>query len=382
MKSLNKITGKLIVPRLKFEFPGQEELRYGAQISVWIRWFVIASCLVEVNYGVQYGSTSHILTTLYSLSPAPFNGYTHYRLWSNRPMTLGWLFLVSLVDVAQISTSVVISGGFSGSYFVLYYPALVMFAVVFVSFKWSFAWATVVAVIYGLLSLTFGPGLDFEAQDEKVLFGRIVVMYAVVASVNLMIRFDRVRRREAVERTREVQRERTELSQIIHDTTAQSAYMIGLGIETAMEFADKSNRKLVESLQATHAVAKSAIWELRHPIDIGLIYEGSELSHVLRSHAARFTQITGIPAEVVQSGPEPALTPVTRSLLFAIAHNAMTNSFRHSGAGKVHIALDFGPDVLSVSVADDGIGLPDDYAERGHGFRNMAVAARTGGWQT
>ena len=24
-----------------------------------------------------------------------------------------------------------------------------------------------------------------------------------------------------------------------------------------------------------------------------------------------------------------------------------------------------------MSVSDDGIGLPEDYAERGHGFRNM-----------
>ena len=28
-------------------------------------------------------------------------------------------------------------------------------------------------------------------------------------------------------------------------------------------------------------------------------------------------------------------------------------------------------DGLRMSVSDDGIGLPDDYADRGHGFRNM-----------
>ncbi len=27
-----------------------------------------------------------------------------------------------------------------------------------------------------------------------------------------------------------------------------------------------------------------------------------------------------------------------------------------------------------MSVSDDGIGLPDDYEERGHGFRNMRAA--------
>ena len=33
-----------------------------------------------------------------------------------------------------------------------------------------------------------------------------------------------------------------------------------------------------------------------------------------------------------------------------------------------------------MSVSDDGIGLPDDFEERGHGFRNMSTdAERMGG---
>ena len=82
------------------------------------------------------------------------------------------------------------------------------------------------------------PGVDFEIKEEKVLFTRIVVMYAVVGAVNLVSRFERIRRREALEREWELQRERIELSQNIHDTIAQSAYMIGLGLETAIELAN------------------------------------------------------------------------------------------------------------------------------------------------
>ena len=49
----------------------------------------------------------------------------------------------------------------------------------------------------------------------------------------------------------------------------------------------------------------------------------------------------------------------------------MTNAFRYARADRVAIALNFEADRLRMSVADNGIGLPDDYAERGHGFRNM-----------
>ena len=58
----------------------------------------------------------------------------------------------------------------------------------------------------------------------------------------------------------------------------------------------------------------------------------------------------------------------------------MTNAFRHAKAGKVVILLSFEDDRVHMSVSDDGIGLPDDYAARGHGFRNMrSDAERMGG---
>ena len=294
------------------------------------------------------------------------------------------MLALSAMDTLMITAGLATSGGFSNSFFTLYYPSLAIFAVVFTSFRLSFAWPAMVAAVYAVLSLAMDPGVEFEVKEEKALFTRIVVMFAVVAAVNLVSRFERIRRREAVERERELQRERIELSQTIHDTIAQSAYMIGLGLETAIELAnaqdDENRDELIAKLEATHSLSKSTMWELRHPIDAGPIFEGRDLSQVLRSHASTFTTITSIPTELVQSGREPQLSTITRGLLFSIAHNAMTNAFRHSRAGKVTIALSFDSDRLRMSVSDDGIGLPDDYEDRGHGFRRMRTdAERMGG---
>ena len=71
-------------------------------------------------------------------------------------------------------------------------------------------------------------------EMRRRLYLRIAVLYALVAAVNLVARFERIRKQEAVQRERELQLERIALSQTIHDTTAQSAYLIGLGIETAI----------------------------------------------------------------------------------------------------------------------------------------------------
>ena len=96
---------------------------------------------------------------------------------------------------------------------------------------------TIVSVIYLAISLTVGEGIDTGASEEKPLSARIFVMYAVAASVNLISSFERSRWRAAVEREWALQRERTELSQAIHDTTAQSAYMISLGIDAIRQVA-------------------------------------------------------------------------------------------------------------------------------------------------
>ena len=348
-----------------------DDLRYSLRISVWVRWFVVIAWLAQFNYRGDFTHSNFIPNTLLAGALLVLNGYVHYRIRSARKVTWRWALALSAMDVITITSGLAISGGFQNALHVLYYPALANFAVVFTSFRLSFAWATTIAVVYTALSLALNSGIDFQAKEEKVLFSRIVTMFAVVAVVNLISRLERIRRREAIERERELQRERIELSQNIHDTIAQSAYLIGLGIETAIELADDSKRELVAKLKATHSLSKSTMWELRHPIDAGPIFEGRELGRVLRSHASTFTTITSIPTEVVQTGEEPQLSMVTRRLLFAVAHNALTNAFRHSNATKVTMALHFEEERLRMSIADDGIGLPDDYEDRGHGFRNM-----------
>ena len=361
-----------------------DDLRYSLRIAVWVRWFAGIAWLVQHNYRPDFDSGVYVPNMLLVLSLLVFNAYVHYRIRANRALTWHWALALSAMDVIAVTAGLAISGGFNNGFFVLYYPAIATFAVVFASFRLSFAWVTMVAVLYAVLSFVVDPTVDFESKMEKVLFIRIVTMFAVVAAVNLIMRLERTRRREAVERERELQQERIELSQTIHDTIAQSAYMIGLGLETAIELAssqnDENRDELLAKLSATHALSKSTMWELRHPIDVGPIFEGRELSRVLRSHASTFTTITSIPTDVDQSGREPELSTVSKRLLFSIAHNAMTNAYRHANANRVRISLSFEAHRLQMSVADDGVGLPADYQERGHGFTRMrADAERMGG---
>ena len=250
---------------------GPDDLLYRVRISVWVRWFLLIAWLLQFNYRPNFAHSAYIPTTLLAVLVLVFNAYVHYRIQSNRTVTWHWALALSAMDVTMITAGLVVSGsGFQNSFFVLYYPGLAMFAVVFTSFRLSFAWATMLAAAYAAMSLLLEPGVEFEIKEEKVLFTRIAVMYGIVAAVNLVSRFERIRRREAVEREQELQRERIELSQTIHDTVAQSAYMIGLGLETAKDLTanlqtDEDRDELAAKLEGTHELLKSTVWELRHP---------------------------------------------------------------------------------------------------------------------
>ena len=357
-----------------------EELLHAARVLLWVRWFGLTAAFVEIHYRVDYGSLSHVLNTFYCLGFLAANGYVQWLIRRRGTVNPSWLLGLSGLDLAAISFSTSISGGFNSPYFPAYYFAVAVFAYVFTAPRLVLPWTTLVAVIYSVLSFTVEPTLDLAAKEEQHLFYRLVALYAVSAAVGIIAGLERESRRKGLERERELQRQRIEISQTIHDTTAQWAYMIGLGVEGAMELADETQEELKAKLRLVAELSRSAMWELRHPIDGGQIFRGEELGEVLEAHAATFTVISSVPAELVQRGREPPLSIIDRSLLFSIAHNALTNVIRHASAHEVVIGLDCDGEELRLSVSDDGGGLPDDYEARGHGFRNMrADAGRMGG---
>ena len=339
---------------------------------VWGRWSIFLVCVFLMIYRPDFILVKYVVYILCLALLAGLNGYVHHRLRSGRTVTLRWMLALSAMDVVLITAGMVAGGGFSNYFFyLLYYPALAGFAVFFGSFRLTFAWVTMTAVIYTFVSLTVGEGLNFDAKDDKALIARIAVMYTVVTAVNLVSSSERRKRQEAVERERALQRERVELSRTIHDTVAQSVYVVGLGIETARDLARKTGDELAAKLDETYTLSRTALWELRHPIDSGRIFEGMGLGEALTSHAYSFTAITSLPVEVAQDGDERDLPSAVRGLIFGIVHNAMTNVLLHAKASRVEVRLDFQADQLCLTVSDDGIGIPQKGGRWGHGLRNM-----------
>ena len=360
-------------------------VRQALWVSVWGRWLIWLAGVVMLALRPDIWYPEQVGAVYLNAALAVVNAVVHYRLWADRDMTWGWMLALAAVDVALITSNVAVNiaatGNLDNIVFITYYPALAVFAVVFSSLRLVALWVTATAAVYTAVAVSTGPGLDVDAGQELVLFGRLFVMYLVAVGISLIVRYERTRTAAATARERQAHQQRVELSQQIHDTTAQTAYMIALGIEGAARLSGDTNAELTQRLEATAELARSAMWDLRRPIDLGGIVEGRSLTRVLGAHTATFSKITSVPAEMVHTGEEPPdLSEEVKSGLFCIAHNALTNAFLHACASNVEVSLDFGPDAVRLYIADDGVGLPAGYAQAGRGFPGMSAdAERIGG---
>ena len=163
-----------------------EDLLHAARVLLWVRWFGLTAAFVEIHYRVDYGSLSHVLNTCYCLGFMAANGYVQYLMRRRRTVKPAWLLGLSALDLAAISFSTSLSGGFNSPYFVLYYFAVAVFAYVFTSPRLVLPWTTLVGVIYSVLSVTVEPGLDIAGKEEQHLFYRVVALYAVSAAVGII----------------------------------------------------------------------------------------------------------------------------------------------------------------------------------------------------
>ena len=123
-------------------------VRYAAGVSVWSRWFIWLVCVFLLAYRPGFWYPGDIEYLAIPVLLGVVNGLVHHRLLTNRPVTRRWMLLLCAADIALITACVVIDDGFGSFIFLAYYPALAIFAVVFLSSRLTLAWTTTAAVAY------------------------------------------------------------------------------------------------------------------------------------------------------------------------------------------------------------------------------------------
>lgn len=150
--------------------------------------------------------------------------------------------------------------------------------------------------------------------------------------------------------------ERRRLSRELHDDTAQVLFAQLLRLSALKAFPDEGVRAVAASLEhltseALESVRRLAL-ELRPPAldDLGLVAALGDL-------AQRFSEGMHIPIDYEYRGPRGRLSSEIELVLYRVAQEALTNIVKHGSASHVWIDLDRGPDDVTLSVRDDGVGF-------------------------
>lgn len=167
---------------------------------------------------------------------------------------------------------------------------------------------------------------------------------------------DRIARQAALEERQRIARE-------FHDTLEQELAGLSLRLDaaTSRPLEDKTrglltaSRHLVSRIQTE---ARNLVADLRSESETP-----TDLAQALRE-LTRDPPPNGPAIHLLEAGPSPRLPAAVAHHLLMIAREAITNALKHANARSVTVQLRSDDDRLTLSIADDGCGIPPD-ATRG-----------------
>ena len=172
------------------------------------------------------------------------------------------------------------------------------------------------------------------------------------------------------------EREQQRIGHDLHDSLCQ--HLTGVALAGEVLSGQLAAKSLPEAKALNHIVAmvEGAIDLTRtvarglHPIDLG----GEGFVDALRELASTITEGFKTPCSFVCDRPVAIREPAVATHLYRITQEAITNSVKHSNAGEIAVRLQAGDDGLTLTICDDGVGLPPKIPG-GMGLRTMAYRA-------
>jgi len=170
------------------------------------------------------------------------------------------------------------------------------------------------------------------------------------------------------------------MAQDLHDSTIQSLFAIGLGLERCRRLLQTDPSEVSTQLGSAIAGLKHSIRDLRGYL-VGLeppVADGVKFEATLASLVAGMDPSNQLRVVLnVDAKATERMTPEQASHLLSIVREAMSNSLRHAAARAETITLRLEDGAVSLIVEDDGVGFDvETVRAQGHGLRNMGARAR------
>lgn len=169
--------------------------------------------------------------------------------------------------------------------------------------------------------------------------------------------------------------ERQRLARDLHDSVTQSVYGMTVFAEAAARLLEMDKiDQAVDSLRELRDTSLIALREMRalifelHPPEVAKM----GLVAALQARLAAVESRSGLQTELLSKGVERLPKRIEEGL-YRIAQEALNNSIKHSQATSITLHLHQTEDMVSMELADDGVGfkVKGRWSEGGLGIRNM-----------
>ncbi len=172
----------------------QEDVFFGQTVILWARWAVIVAGIALVLWtSTSVGLLSSTMPFFLVLMAVNF--FLHGRFVMGSPLNRVAVTVASVVDLILITAIVVLwpgSHGLQNEFYVLYFPVVFAFALVFT--RQIEAVYTVLAILMYTLACVLTGTVPFDfGSDDKILVMRLVVIAAMGFLGNYYFRIQRDR---------------------------------------------------------------------------------------------------------------------------------------------------------------------------------------------
>ena len=183
------------------------------------------------------------------------------------------------------------------------------------------------------------------------------------------IEAERTREEMALRRAGE---ERLRIARDLHDSLTHTISVIKVQAGIAVHLARKHGEEPSAALLAIQEASGAAMRELRATLDVLRSPSDMDCVGLARvGELAERTRAAGVPVQVTVTGQPRDLPAEVDQAGYRVVQEALTNVARHAGPATAQIHVEYAPEQLTVSVADDGQASPVRPVTPGVGLRGM-----------
>jgi signal transduction histidine kinase len=169
--------------------------------------------------------------------------------------------------------------------------------------------------------------------------------------------------------------ERNRIARELHDVIGHSVSVMTVQASAVRRLMRVDQAKERAALETVEATGREALAEMRRMVGVLRSASGApdltppptleQLDRLVENF-----RTAGLPVDVETSGEPVPLPPGLDLTAYRLVQEGLTNTLKHAQATRAVVRVRYRPDVLVLSVCDDGRG-PDDSAPPGNGLMGM-----------